>query len=219
MQILKILIIFFSIIFSLQYCFSQKIDIENFNHKYLEHLIKVGIDSLRTTRGLQPLQNDPILFKASQDHAFYMKGTNILDHDQKDDPEKKNPHKRITFYGGNYRMTAENIALSYVYLPLTSGGSRDRGKIITDYQDLAESFVHGWDKSRGHHRNIMTPDFNITGVCVSYNPINQAVFAVQKFGMADTITMSTNYTDLFPESFEIASAEANWHVTPHRRHA
>ena len=218
MRILKVSVIVFSTILSIQYSFPQKIDIENFNHQYLEHLIKAGIDNLRTSRGLQPLRNDSILLMASHDHAIYMQGTNILAHDQKEGPEKETPHKRITYYGGTYSMTAENIAVSYIYVPLTSRSSRGRNEIITDYQDLAGSFVKGWDNSPGHHRNIMTPDFNLTGVCVSYNPMNQAVFAVQKFGMTDALAEHTDHPDLFPESFEVASAETYGPVKSHRRH-
>ena len=89
MRILKVSVIVFSTILSIQYSFPQKIDIENFNHQYLEHLIKAGIDNLRTSRGLQPLRNDSILLMASHDHAIYMQGTNILAHDRRKILRKK----------------------------------------------------------------------------------------------------------------------------------
>ncbi len=181
MQSLRISLITISFILSIQICFSQRIDIENFNHNYLEHLIKTGIDSLRTSEGLQPLQNDSILYNASRDHALYMKGTNILDHTQKDNPQKETPHQRIVLYGGNFSMTAENIAFTYIYLPLASEGSPSV-IIVTDYKDLAAYFVQGWKNSPGHYRNIMRPEYNRTGVAVSYNPLTQIVFGVQKFG-------------------------------------
>ena len=149
-----------TVLLSLNNSFAQKIDIDNFNQKYLESLIKTGIDSLRTIKGLNALQNDSILYIASLDHASYMTGTRILAHNRDDDPEKETPHKRILFYGGNYMMTGENIAVTYAFLPVSSGGRSRQPDIHTDYKTLANSFVEGWRNSPGHYKNIITPEFN-----------------------------------------------------------
>ncbi len=184
---LRLLMISFSIFLSVNTGFSQKIDIQDFNHKYLEFLIKTGVDSLRTLEGLQKLQNDFNLYLAAQNHAGYMIGTGILSHYQEKETEKTTPYDRIVFYGGKFSITAENIANTYVHLPVTSDNKSDRPIIIKDYKSLADTFVEGWKNSPGHYKNIITPELNLTGVAVSYNPLTQIVFAVHKFGKMDSL--------------------------------
>jgi uncharacterized protein YkwD len=112
-----------------------------------------------------------------------MLGTNVLKHEQKDIPEREGPHDRINYYGGNFSMTAENIAFTHIYISVGSGRSTGGSNIINDYKSLASWFVEGWKNSPGHYRNIVTSEFNITGVTVSYNPLTKRIFGVQKFGL------------------------------------
>jgi len=178
MQLSRFILVAFSIFLSLNHSYSQKIDIHDFNYQYLEYLIKTGIDSLRQIEDLKPLHHDSILYLAAKDHASYMLGTNVLSHEQRDIPERETPHDRINYYGGNYSRTGENIAFTHIYLPVESGRSTGESNIIDDYRSLASSFVEGWKNSPGHYRNIVTSEFNITGVTVSYNPLTQKIFGV-----------------------------------------
>ena len=162
-------------------------------------MVKTGIDSLRQIEDLKPLHHDSILYLAAKDHASYMLGTNVLAHEQRDIPERETPHDRINYYGGNYSRTGENIAFTHIYLPVESGRSTGESNIIDDYKSLASSFVEGWKNSPGHYRNIVTSEFNITGVTVSYNPLTQKIFGVQKFGLDDSLDPEAEINDKVPE--------------------
>ena len=59
-------------LFIIPFTWAQKIDIQNINKKYLEHLVKIKIDSLRKEKRCSPLFNDSILFTAASHHSRYM---------------------------------------------------------------------------------------------------------------------------------------------------
>ena len=165
--------------------FAQKIDYKNIDFYYLEHLIKIGIDSLRKEKGLQQLYNDSILYLAAKDQSDYILYTNNFGHYQLNNPIKETPHKRITYYGGDYPTTAENVAKIFLYIPVKSNVHNGKSVQIQDYKQAAQEFVIGWRNSKGHYKNIIHPDFNITGISVSYNSKTQALYAVQTFGKTD----------------------------------
>jgi hypothetical protein len=147
-----------------------------------------------------------------------MLGTNVLNHEQKDIPEREGPHDRINYYGGNFPMTAENIAFTHIYIPVGSGRSTGGSNIINDYKSLASWFVEGWKNSPGHYRNIVTSEFNITGVTVSYNPLTQRIFGVQKFGLDDSLDPQAEVSDKIPK-LDFTFVEIYTKPEPHRRHA
>jgi len=189
----KILFLSISFIITLNLTIkAQHIDYNNIDYTYLEQLIKIGIDSLRHEKKLNSLTNDSILYLASKDHAAYFLKNGYTGHFQNDNPEKKTPHQRIQFYGGDYLMTAENVAKSFLFVPLRSSVHTGSTIEVNDYKDAALEFVQGWRDSKGHYKNIITPDFNITGVAVSYDPKTQALYAVQTFGKAKGILLSNN---------------------------
>lgn len=162
--------------------FAQKIDYKNIDFDYLEHLIKIGIDSLRTEKGLQSLYYDSILYLAAKDQADYILNTSNFGHYQVHNNTKETPHKRITYYGGDYLVTAENVAKIFLYIPLKSNVHGGTSIQVQDYKQAAKEFVIGWRNSKGHYKNIIHPEFNITSISVSYNSKTQALYAVQTFG-------------------------------------
>src|SRR6056297_2732948 len=165
-RFLLIIIFFVSLQFQ---SFAQKIDYQNIDYTYLEQLIKTGIDSLREEKGLSALANDSILFWAAQHHAEYLLETDNTGHYQPENPEMRTPHQRIVFYGGDYLSTAENVAKSYLFTPVSDPVYPEESSTITDYKAAAGELVHGWKNSPGHYKNIINPDFNSTGVSASYN--------------------------------------------------
>jgi len=198
--------------------FAQKIDYKNIDHHYLEHLIKKRIDSLRKEKELPALYNDSILYLAAKDHADYLLRTNNVGHYQPKNKTKETPHKRITYYGGDYLTTAENVASSYLFLPVTNKKEKENPVTINDYKSAASNFAENWKNSPGHYKNIINDEFNITGVAISYNKQSQAIYAVQTFAKTNRkskyeYVIDTLYKNDSPEikQYEIPK--------PHRRHA
>ena len=129
------------LIISGEIAFAQKIDYSNIDYNYLEDLIKTGIDSLRNEKKLPALYKDSILFLASKNHSDYLFKTDKTGHYQKENPEMETPHKRIAFYGGNYLTTGENVAKSFLFIPLQSDKKSQKTITVSDYKTAATEFV------------------------------------------------------------------------------
>ncbi len=172
------------------------IDPENFNARLLEHYTKKMIDSVREEQGLQTLYNDSTLYLAAKDHARYLRKKPRIGHVQEDD-RMATPQLRIEYYGGNFMGSGENVARIYVQrrARLVSGKT---GR-VRSYREAAHQLTHTWINSPPHYRNMINPDFDITGLAVSYNPDNDAVTAVQTFGMVrDSYTPHHTSEKYFP---------------------
>jgi len=206
------LIIFFG---GIRFLNAQKIDYKNIDYPYLEHLIEIGINGLRAEKKLPPLSNDSILFMAAENHSAYLLKTDNTGHYQPENPEWETPHKRILYYGGKYLSTAENVAKTYLFIPVSDPKNHENKELLRDYQSVANSLVDGWKNSPGHYKNIITPDFNITGVSVSYNKQTQALYAVQTFGRTENKITQTDKTI----SHTNTGGKEYSAPKPHRKHA
>gem|GEM_PF-1454641 len=156
------------------------IDPQAFNAKLLEHHTKLMIDSVREAHNLERLYNDSILYRAAKDHARYLRGRSKIGHVQ-DVDRKATPDLRIKYYGGRYPGTGENVARIYIHRKTRLASGRT-GRIRT-YREAARQLAEGWVNSPPHYQNIITEGYRITGMAVSYNRKNDAVNAVQTFGM------------------------------------
>lgn len=151
----------------------------DFNQKYLEHLIKQQIDSIRVAHQLRPLVNDSILYVAAGDHAKYVNEQNLTSHFQDKNKEKKTPQLRAEFYGAKNYLVGENIAKTYIHKKL-----RDKkGNIyqLETYEQVARQFANLWVNSPRHYENIITENYQVTGLHISYNAETGTIYAVQKF--------------------------------------
>lgn len=148
------------------------------NKKYLEHLIKIGIDSVREAHGLLPLANDVILYRAASHHAEYLQSTNDFSHVERVEGYET-PQDRANAYGAKNYLLYENIAMIPYNVPVKDkDGSK---KTYRTYGELANAFVIGWVNSPGHYQNMITPPLNITGVSIEFDSGSTKVYAVQKF--------------------------------------
>ena len=111
--------------------------------------------------------------------------------------------------------TAENVAKIFLFVPLKSNDRK--GTItVTDYQQAAFEFVIGWKNSKGHYKNLINPDYNITGIAVSYDPKTQALYAVQTFGKTlDKIIQDSNKRPTYKRD---TSQKVYLKPKPHKRH-
>lgn len=178
--LLAFLLGLFSNLFSQQYTPNTTLNSNtSINEKYLEHLIKIKIDSVRKGLNINPLVNDSILYVASKYHSGYMNSHNKLTHNENDVPNRKTPQLRVNYFGGVNYLVGENVIKSY--FNKTMEDKKGKEYINTSYEDLANDFVKGWVNSPGHYENIKTKSYEITGVSVSVNYDKNLVYATQKF--------------------------------------
>lgn len=173
-------------------------DGENPNIKYLEYLIKVGIDEVRKEHKLTTLANDSMLYVASKDHVLFLKGYGQLTHKQVNNLQKTTPQLRAEYYGAKNYHVGENIA----QVPYGSTVTMKNGKKLSTqtYGGIAEAFVVGWVNSPGHYKNIITPEYEITGFSVAIDTKKGVVYSCQKFAHVDLRFIFIENETFFPYS-------------------
>ncbi|MBA3664904.1 MAG: CAP domain-containing protein [Bacteroidetes bacterium] len=157
----------------------DKISAYQLNERFLEHLIKEKIDEVRIQHGLKILYNDSILYVAAKFHANYLFTKGALSHTEPENKIMETPQKRADHFGAVNYLVGENVAFTIVNSPVKD----KKGKIHTNstYDETATDFVTMWVNSPGHYKNIITPDYNATGVAVWTDEKTGRIYAVQKF--------------------------------------
>jgi uncharacterized protein YkwD len=155
------------------------ISVSGINEKYLEHLVKEKIDEVRSQHRLKALANDSILYVAAKFHSNYLFKKGKLSHTEAENPITETPQKRVEYFGAVNYLVGENIALTYISIPTKD----KKGNVHTNqtYDQTATDLVTMWVHSPGHFKNIITPEYNSTGLAVWLDPKTNAVYAVQKF--------------------------------------
>jgi uncharacterized protein YkwD len=105
------------------------------------------------------------LADAARGFAAYMAKTGRYGHTADD----RQPADRAKAAGYEYCIVLENIAYAFQSKGFTS-------------EELAKTFVEGWEKSPGHRKNMLDPDATETGVAVARSEKTGHYFAVQMFG-------------------------------------
>jgi uncharacterized protein YkwD len=164
-------------------CFGQdpsdKIQVSGLNEKLLEHLIKEKINEVRLQHQLNPLFDDSVLFVAAKFHAKYLHKKGFLSHTEPEDKIMETPQKRANYFGAINYLVGENIAFTLVNTLLKD----KKGKLYenTTYDETATDLVTMWVNSPGHYKNIITPDYNATGLAIWVDTSSKRIYAVQKF--------------------------------------
>ncbi|MEX2485811.1 MAG: CAP domain-containing protein [Brumimicrobium sp.] len=164
------------------YSFGQKldkIDPNSVDKIYLEHLVKTKIDEVRKGLNLTPLVNDSILYVAADHHAEYMKNKGRISHYETDSVLTKTPQDRGDYFGAINYGIGENV----MYTDYNGIATGKKGKEFDTrtYDGLAASIVNSWVNSLGHYKNIITDDYEVTGVSVAVDTVRKRVYACQKF--------------------------------------
>lgn len=192
---------------------------KSFDQPYLEHLIKVKIDSVRAHYQCPKLVNDSILFIAARHHAQYMNLGKNLTHYESESKHFKTPQDRADYYGAQHYRVGENVLSTPINTQLTN--KKNRTFDLSQLDQLATSIVEGWVNSPGHFKNIITPSYNITGVSLALDFKNQELYACQKFAQVNFKYQFSENPELFPysgytqppitSSFEGIPNTLSWH--------
>lgn len=175
----QFLIAIFLLLYSGSYAQKTRVSNEQFNEEYLEHLVKVRVDDVRAKHACKALVNDSILYVASKHHAGYMQRKRRMSHFENDIDSMKTPQLRVDHFGGENYAVGENVLMTDYDVDLTGKkGKKFDGRY---YESLADAIVNGWVNSPGHFKNIITPEYQITGVTVAIDKEKKRLYACQKF--------------------------------------
>lgn len=103
----------------------------------------------------------------------------LLSHFEPGFEKTETPQLRVNYYGAKNYGVGENV-LKTSYNAVIQSKSKKEYRTFT-YSELAHSIVNGWVNSPGHFKNIITPEYQLTGVSVAVDAEKNLVYACQKF--------------------------------------
>ena len=125
------------------------------NLREVARQVTEAINKVRLEHGLEALTHDDALADVARAHSEDMAERDYFAHRS---PERELAEDRVRVLGIRYRMLAENLY-------------RSRGT-----KDPVRSAVEGWMRSKGHRKNILTPEFERTGVGVALDARDRIYF-------------------------------------------
>jgi uncharacterized protein YkwD len=139
----------------------------------VEQRIVTATGEFRHAQGRGKLTAEARLTKTAREFAHYMAQSGKYGHGA----DGRRPEDRAAEQGYDYCIVAENIA--YLFSPKPFGAD-----------ELGRKFVHGWENSPGHRRNMLNPDVTQIGVGVARSEKTGYYYAVQLFGRpkSDAVT-------------------------------
>lgn len=178
----------------------DQVSASTINIPYLQHLVKIKVDSVRQANGCEPLVNDSILYLASQHHNNYMITNKRFSHNEFGFDSTKTPQLRAEYYGAVSYGVGENI-LHTDYngaIPISKNGKKTIQ--ANTYESIATLIVESWVHSPGHFANIKTKSYQITGVAIQQVPGKEHVYACQTFAQVYYKYYFEESKTLFPYS-------------------
>ncbi len=140
----------------------------------IERSIQHHTNKERRKRGLKPLKGNKSLIRAAQGHSRWMAKTGRYSHTG---VGKSNHHQRAINAGFGGTATSENIWN-------TQGRSgiawKSRFRWRGDWQ-LGKAAVISWLNSPGHRQNLLSPQWNYSGMGVGVNRKGR-IYMTQVFG-------------------------------------
>lgn len=174
----------------------------NPNMRYLEHLIKDKIDSMRLKAKIHPLANDSAMYLASKDHAEYLSKVNKVTHHQIIEG-KETPQKRIELYGGSHDKIHEFLGVAYVHIPIKniSENKKSPAQItLQTYGSVANYLLKKWSKDAGVMAQFLSNSNFTIGLSAKLNKLSNEVHLVGIIGRPYLKFSFTENKKMFPYS-------------------
>lgn len=176
---------FIILLHSFFFCFSQQsileLNLKNLNYNLIESEFISHLNQLRNDKGLHLLINDNILKKAAKDQADYQLKKHFLTHGQTE-KNKETPQNRVFYYEGTHSLVGENC----IKIPLKSTFKPKYKKTefeVKTYKDAGEALFLGWKNSPGHYKNMIDPDYEVTGIGFSFDSDSNYLYCAQVFAL------------------------------------
>lgn len=173
--------IFLFLFFPLSF-FAQKgnseLDLNNLNFNLIEAEFMEKLNKLRAEQKLEILNSDINLKKAAKDQADYQHKNHIVTHSQAD-KTKDTPQKRVFFYNG----TNDNVGENCIKIPLKKNFTAKYKKevFVKTYSDAGEALFLGWKNSPGHYKNMIGPNYQVSGLGFSLDKDSSYLYCAQVF--------------------------------------
>lgn len=198
---------------------NDKVNLEIFNFKFLEHLIKLKVDSIRVENKLDRLINDTILYLSSRDHARYLTRSEDLSHYQLGSRRKRSYHERAIKYGAEDYYVSENLG-KFSFSDLKS----NKVKSIT-YGQIASTIISKWLASEGSTANILASSHSIVGIATWYDNEQLELRVAASFAAVTKYYKPHTCPDYFPfssvyliefdsDKFERPQRRYEWGINP-----
>lgn len=183
----KALYLVFSFFFTtLTFAQQHEFHLYNADKDFLAELVKKEVDKVRKKQKEDPLSIHVKLEKAALHHAKYEEHQPNISHYQ-NKKSTRTLSQRVKKYGGKFVTVGENIV---------------RVGAASTYEKIAKQMVYLWVHSPGHYRNMINPNYNITGLKISINTKKAHITAVQVFGQTkkDYYTRKGSYYTVNPKT-------------------
>ncbi|HKQ30266.1 MAG TPA: CAP domain-containing protein [Burkholderiales bacterium] len=131
----------------------------------IERVIVGATNDFRRTQKQPKLETDPALAQTALNFARFMAKTGNYGHNA----DGRSPEQRAQQQGYDYCIVAENIAYISTRQPIEADA-------------LALRFVHGWQNSPDHRKNMLNSDVTQIGVAVARSDKTGYFYAVQLLG-------------------------------------
>jgi len=131
---------------------NELVDPRNYDFDLLNAAMFFAVNKYRDSKGLPPLQFEPMLRDAASIHSSQMVKLNFFDHMNYSDPKLKGPDTRAALCGYQGQKLAENLSRGYA----------DRGRPLT-YIQLADKTIQELSRSKEHNRHMIDPDLEKLG--------------------------------------------------------
>ncbi|MCW3785631.1 CAP domain-containing protein [Plebeiibacterium sediminum] len=161
------LIIFFLLLSTLSYSQSLKTK----ETKVLSDLILTKINLLRVENNAGTLIIDSTLNLAAELQSNYMGRANRLTHRQRL-KKYRTPFLRVAKFSKDFKLVGENILVT---------PSKKKSLKQKDLEVIAEEMFQGWKNSPEHFKNMIHPDYVLTGFSFSSSQ-DKKIYATNVFG-------------------------------------
>ncbi len=179
------------------------IKIKEPNEKYLEHLIKTKIDSLRNTLKFHALINDSALYIVARSHANYLTENNKAGHTQMNEATKT-PSLRLQHFNVKGYLNFEMVSSIYVHRPIKIKPNPNEketiAKTFKTYNEVADYVVNDWALDNDTKEELMNERYNVIGLSVIINQLNDCIKIVGFLGRPYLKFAFTESKTLFPYS-------------------
>jgi uncharacterized protein YkwD len=202
MKMKYLLIPFFFISFTINAQVNENSQVvsETFNDTLLERLIIEELNTKRRYHGKNPVKYEARIYPPAKFHVEALVTQGFFSHVNPQSSDMRDLETRIKTTGLDLDGWAENILYTdnlglngAPYYTETIRGekvvrSHKTGKIVrpNTYRELAIAMVEQWMGSKGHRRNMLYPEFNISAAAVSIKTDDSLdfplIYAVLVFG-------------------------------------